>query len=74
MFTRYYNFGGGPRGRDPKESKRIAMQASHKVAVDILRLGAEVGAYEKPENVAAIVNQVKMIANVLVAQVEEAGA
>lgn len=68
-------FGGGaPRGRDPKESKRIAVQASHKVAVDILRLAAEVGTYEKPENVAAIVSQVKTITASLVAQVEEAGA
>jgi hypothetical protein len=66
--------GGGPRGRDPRDSKRIAVQASHKVAVDILRLAAEVGAWEKPDNVAAIVGQVKTITNVLVAQVEEAGA
>ena len=64
--------GFGARGRDPRDSKRIAVQASHKVAVDILRLAAEVGTYEKPESVGEIVNQVKTITNVLVAQVEEA--
>lgn len=66
--------GGGPRPRDPKESRRIAIQHGQKCAVDILRLAHDVGAWEHPSTVGEVVAQVKVIAAGLLVQVEEVGA
>jgi hypothetical protein len=70
--------GGGGRGRSPEDDARrqksIAMQASHKVAIEALKLAAEFGEGDdkyRPPSAGDVVAQIKLIANGLFQQIEE---
>jgi hypothetical protein len=55
---------------DPKKQAAIAMEACHKVAVDLLRLAAEHGDY-KPASAGEVTQQVKQVSAALFGQIEE---
>jgi hypothetical protein len=70
--------GGGGRGRSPEDDARrqksIAMQASHKVAIEALKLAAEFGEGDdkyRPPSAGDVVAQIKLIASGLFQQIEE---
>jgi len=60
---------GGPRGKSPEERKSIAMQASQKVGVDVVRIAVDAGLW-KPETPAAVAAAVRNVAAELFAQVD----
>lgn len=73
-FVRAQSQNGGGRGGKPVEERRsIAMQASQKVAVDVVRIAVDAGLWQPqtPEGVAAAVRK---IAGELYGQVNEVSA
>lgn len=59
--------GGRPAGRPPEERRAIAMQSSHKVAVDIVRL-----AYETGKETSGVRELVQTVAEQIYNQVQHA--
>ena len=65
--------GGGRGGKSIEERRGIAMQASHKVAVDVVRIAVDAGLW-KPETPKGVAAAVQAIATDLYAQVNEVSA
>lgn len=65
--------GGGSYGKSPGEQRMIAMQASHKVAVDVTRIAVDAGLW-KPETPEAIAAAVVKVGDRLFMRIEEVGA
>lgn len=63
---------GGGREKDPVERRSIAMQASQKVAVDILRIAQDLPDYKKPTSGGELAHQVQVVAALLWKQVMDA--
>jgi hypothetical protein len=62
--------GGKSYAADPKKQAAIAMEASQKVAVDIMRLYYQQAA-KAPDSAGELVSQVKQVAAALFGQIEE---